>query len=262
MCLIAVAYDAHPEYRLIVLANRDEFYTRSALGLRRWADGSGIIAGRDERGCGTWMGVTSTGRFSAVTNYREVGRVDSAAPTRGQIPVDFLKNADDPETFVGRLQAQAQRYNGFNVLVGNRDKLCYYSNRGDDTRLLSPGVYGLSNHLLDTPWPKVQRAKEALTAEMRSENIDPDRLLVALRDARRADEASLPDTGVGIALEKKLSSVFINFDGYGTRSSTILLVARGGGGCIIEQSYEDDGRPAQRVEERFDFEDDQDSRLR
>ena len=242
MCLILFAHDAHPEYRLVLAANRDEFYARPTVPAAAWDDAPEVIAGRDLRGGGTWMGITRQGRWAALTNYRDPTEAERGAPSRGQLVADYLRGATDPAEHLESLRPEPAEFNGFNLLLGDRESVFWYSNRagGPGTRL-SPGVYGLSNHLLDTPWPKVARGKRSLEQLLsQAGDLDPDPLLELLLDRTYAADHELPETGVGLERERMLSSLFISSPEYGTRSSTALLVDRAGRALLVERSYEPD----------------------
>ena len=227
MCLILFAYDHHPDFRLILAANRDEFYERPAAPLGYWEDHPHVLAGRDLRQSGTWMGVTKNGKFAAITNYREPGRQIPDAPSRGHLVSDFLIGDAPPSDYLEHLQQQAQQYNGFNLLVGDARSLYYYSNRGDGIFQLEPGIYGLSNRLLDTGWPKVHHGKERLAGLIEQESELPrQEILVLLQTQERPPDDQLPDTGVGIEWERTLSPMFISSPNYGTRCSTLLTMDR------------------------------------
>jgi uncharacterized protein with NRDE domain len=241
MCLIAVAWDAHPALRLVVAANRDEFYARPAVPADWWADAPDVLAGRDLREGGTWMGVTRAGRFAAVTNFRDPGFAQLAnAPSRGALVADFLRGSMDAEAYARDLSSRAAAYNGFNLLVGDDGGLFYLSNRAEGVRRLEPGVYGLSNHLLDTPWPKVVRARRAMEDALARVDAAAEGwesgLWEMLADRVIAADDDLPDTGVGAERERLLSPPFIRSDVYGTRASTVLTIARDGEVRLVERS--------------------------
>jgi uncharacterized protein with NRDE domain len=245
MCLVLVALDRHPEYSLIVAANRDEFYDRPAAPAAFWADAPSVLAGRDLQAGGTWLGVDRQGRFAAVTNYRQ-GRRESPAPrSRGRLVSDFLTAAIPTADYLRRVARDAHLYAGFNLLAGQRGELHYFSNRDGPPRTLAPGVYGLSNHLLDTPWPKVRSAKSALGAlwHRRGPELTAD-LLALLADRTRPPDESLPRTSVGREWERLLSSAFILSGEYGTRSSTVVLVGRDGDAEFLERGFGPGGAPA------------------
>jgi uncharacterized protein with NRDE domain len=167
MCLILIAWQAHPDYPLVVAANRDEFFARPTAAAAFWPDAPQVLAGRDLEAGGTWLGVSRQRRFAALTNYREGGRQRVDARSRGALVADFLTSRASPVAYLTQLETAAAEYNGFNLVVGDGESLAYYSNRGDgQPRWLKPGIYGLSNHLLDTPWPKLASAKAAFAAAL------------------------------------------------------------------------------------------------
>ena len=252
MCLILLAHRAHPLYRLVVAANRDEFHARPTAPAAFWPDAPYLLAGRDLREGGTWMGVTRSGRFAAVTNYREMAPPPPDAPSRGHLPGGFLVGEETPEAYLRSLEVRAGAYAGFNLLAGDGETLGYLSNRGGGVRVLEPGVYGLSNALLDTPWPKVERGKAGLR-EIVAEGgeIDPEALLRLLAESEPAPDARLPDTGVGRERERMLSSLFIRGPEYGTRASTALLVRHDGRATFVERGVLPGGE--ERPEARFTF---------
>jgi uncharacterized protein with NRDE domain len=244
MCLILFAHDAHPEYRLVVAANRDEFYARPTAPAAPWEEAPQVVAGRDLRGGGTWMGITRQGRWAALTNFRDPREFDRDAPSRGRLVGDFLLGDEPPREYLEALRPRADAFNGFNLLVGDPDSLFWFSNRAPNAaRRLEPGIYGLSNDLLDTPWPKVQRGKAALARLLeRADAMRPEALLEVLLDRTYTADHELPDTGVGWERERMLSSLFIVSPEYGTRSSTALLVDRSGRALLVERTY-DRGAP-------------------
>jgi uncharacterized protein with NRDE domain len=250
MCLILFAHRAHPDYRLIVAANRDEWFRRPTAAAAFWADAPEIFAGRDLEQRGTWLGVTTTGRFAAITNFRDPGSHRSDAPSRGRLVSDFLRSRAAPAAYLDRLRADAASYNGFSLLVGDGGSLCFFSNRANAGRSLVPGVYGLSNNLLDVPWPKVRIGKERLARELAA-GVDADALLGLLDDTRTATETELPRTGVSAEWESRLSAMRIVADGYGTRSSTALLIGHGGEATVAERSFDEHGQERSVVRERF-----------
>jgi uncharacterized protein with NRDE domain len=227
MCLILFAHDHHPDYRLILAANRDEFYDRPAAPLVFWEDHPHVLAGRDLKSMGTWMGVSRSGRFAAITNYREPGRQILDAPSRGHLISDYLIGHTPPIDYLEDLKQKAGQYNGFNLLVGDTRSLYYYSNRSDGVIRLEPGIYGLSNRLLDTRWPKVHQGKERLSTLIGHDTELPlEGILDLLQTQKRPPDHQLPDTGVGIEWERTLSPMFITSPNYGTRCSTLLAVNR------------------------------------
>jgi uncharacterized protein with NRDE domain len=251
MCLVLIALDSHPDYALIVAANRDEFYDRPTAPAEFWSDSPEVIGGRDLKAGGTWLGIDRSGRFAAVTNYRQGEREAAAPRSRGYLVSDYLTTATDASAHLERVERDAALYNGFNLILGDAWELLYYSNREGSRRRLGPGVYGLSNHLLDTPWPKVTSGKTALSALLGGgSELIPD-LLDLLSDRRQPPDDSLPQTGVSLAWERLLSAAFISSGSYGTRSSTVLLVGRNRGVILVERSFGPKGRRTGEV--RHDF---------
>lgn len=237
MCLIVFAYQQHPTWRLILAANRDEFFVRPAASMAYWLDAPEILAGHDLVGGGTWFGITRSGRFAAVTNYRDPRDLRSNALSRGLLVSNFLHSGEPPRVYLERLNADAHRYNGFSLLVGDESNLCYFCNRQNIVCGLKPGFYGLSNHLLDEPWPKVQRAKRELMSLLNANTIDAPHLLGLLKDRQQASDEALPNTGVSRDWERLLSSIFISSPTYGTRSSTALLITYEGGISVAEREH-------------------------
>lgn len=238
MCLIFLAWRKHPDYRLVVAANRDEFYARPTAPANYWPDAPELLAGRDLEAGGTWLGVSRAGRFAALTNYRKGGGRMQNAPTRGRLVSDFLVSASTPDEYLQSLAQRAAAYNGFNLLVGDRERLCWFSTHGGEPMELEPGVYAVSNDLLDTPWPKVLRGKKAFERLLSEGEIDRPAMFDLLLDRRVAEDAALPDTGIGLARERTLSPIFITAGDYGTRSSTLVLVGADGDVAFEEQSHD------------------------
>jgi len=250
MCLILLAHRAHPACRLVVAANRDEWFQRPTAPAGFWADAPEVFAGRDLEQHGTWLGVTATGRFAAITNFRDPGNHRPDAPSRGRLVSDFLRSSVTPVSYLERLRPDAPSYNGFSLLVGDGAALCYFSNREEEIRSLESGIYGLSNQLLDVPWPKVRLGKERLARQL-ADRIDVDTLLALLDDTGAAPDAELPRTGVSLEWERRLSALRTLADGYGTRSSTALLIGADGEVCVAERSFDERGRERSAVRERF-----------
>lgn len=235
MCLITIAYQEHPRFPLIVAANRDEFRDRPAEPARFWPSAPHILAGRDVRAGGTWLGISRTGRFAAITNYRDLRRPPIAGPTRGAL----VKNALDGELDLG----DSSKYEGFNLLHGPVEAMRYHNNIEPVDAALTPGIHGLSNHFLNTPWPKVDRAKADLREALNGNERDlVDSLFGLLANAGIAPDGELPDTGLPLAQERAVSSIFISGSEYGTRCSTVVLVDREGQVQFEERTYPDKGR--------------------
>ena len=223
MCLILISHRAHPEYPLVVGANRDEFYERPTSPAEFWQDAPDVLAGRDLQASGTWLGITRDLRFAAVTNFRDLRSMQPRARSRGDLTRAFLCGASPAEQYLESVRRRAGEYNGFNLFVCDATGLFYFSNRDGEVRKLAPGTYGLSNHLLDTPWPKVTELKPRFDAAIR-QPLDADAIRRILSDRGVAPDAALPDTGVGLERERMLSAAFVVSETYGTRSTTALSV--------------------------------------
>lgn len=241
MCLIIFAANAHPRYQFVLAANRDEFYARPTAPADNWKDEPEVLAGRDLAAGGTWLGITTSGRFAAVTNYR-----DPLAPvgekSRGDLTKNFLIGNAAAQNYLRKIEREKNDYSGFNLLVGNfgtsANELFYFSNRVGKSKKMSSGIYGLSNHLLDTAWHKVEQSKSKFAEILASsDEISPAELLSILADRCIAADEKLPDTGIGIDRERILSPAFIETEGYGTRSSTVLLIERGGRVSFTEKTF-------------------------
>jgi uncharacterized protein with NRDE domain len=239
MCLILFAHQYHPDFRLVLAANRDEYFLRETASIAFWQDAPHVLAGRDLEKGGTWLGVTRNGRFAAVTNFRDAGNPRRNRLSRGHLVSEYLRGSSSPLLYLNELRITADRYDGFNLLLSDTESLFYFSNRENIIKALEPGVYGLSNHLLDTPWPKVARGKEKLEAHLNGNAINPHSLLDLLNDRHRPDDEELPDTGVSLDWERVLSPIFISSKDYGTRSSTVLLIGNGTGISMTEKGYLD-----------------------
>ncbi|MEO6393773.1 MAG: NRDE family protein [Pyrinomonadaceae bacterium] len=247
MCSIFLAYEEHPDYRLIVAANRDEFFDRRTAAAGYWEDAPGVLAGRDLRSGGTWLGLGGNHRFAAVTNYR-----DPAAPagrmSRGRLVSDFIAGTDSPERYLDAISESTAEYSGFNLLVSDSRSLWYFSNRNGAAQELSPGIYGLSNHLLDTPWPKVVKGKSALASALSDpEEVRIEQLFALLANDAQAPDDELPDTGIGREKERALSPIFIQTPDYGTRSATVVLDSIDGTTVFCERTFGNTtGQPEER----------------
>jgi uncharacterized protein with NRDE domain len=254
VCLVVLGLHAHPLYPLVVAANRDEYVSRPSEPVGYWQESNGLLAGRDLAAGGTWMGVTRSGRFAALTNVRDPRAFDPVAPTRGEIVVRFLAGTDDPVAHAKTLAAEASRRNGFNLLAAGNGRLAWFSNAGGEPSEVRAGVHGVSNALLDTPWPKVQRSTAGLARILeRHDRIDPEELFALLADREPAPDVELPDTGVGLATERLLSSPFIAAPGYGTRGTTLLLVSGAGRATFIERRFDEGFRETVTARFELDF---------
>ena len=250
MCLILLAWQTHPDYPLVVAANRDEFFVRPSAPAAFWTEAPDILAGRDLQAGGTWLGVTRGRRFAALTNFRDGGKQGSDAPSRGALVADFLAGKCDPEAYLEALSKRGADYNGFNLFVGDDRRLGYYSNREPGPRWLAPGIYGLSNHLLDTPWPKLSATKAAF-ADALAQLPESTPFLQLHADQDIVADAQLPETGVPLEWERILSAVFVTSPDYGTRASTLLTMERTGRVTLLERSFGRDATPLGEVTERF-----------
>ena len=224
MCLIFVAIKSHPKYKLVVAANRDEFYGRKTAPAAFWNDHPQILGGRDLEAMGTWLGMTNSGRICMVTNFRDLRNLKAKAPSRGKLVTDFLLDKTSGEAYLKKIEPHAKDYNGFSLIAGTVDSLYYLSNYRDGLIHLNSGLFGLSNHLLETPWPKVEKGKQEIQELLKRQQLSKDDLFQVLSDESIFPDESLPDTGVGLERERFLSSAFIRSPGYGTRSSTVILV--------------------------------------
>lgn len=249
MCLALVALDVHPRLSLVIAANRDEFHARAASSAHWWADGT--LAGVDLAAGGTWFGVTRQGRWALVTNYREGVPRDPNAPSRGGLVTRALADHAVPLVAAASIAADGARYHGYNLLVGRVATAAYASNRASGALALGSGIHGLSNHLLDTPWPKLVRAKMRLAKCLTRDPVDIESLFELLADRTQAEPAALPSTGIAPEWERLLSSAFIVDREYGTRCSTVLTLARDGGAHFVERSFDPQGRQTAEVVRHF-----------
>jgi uncharacterized protein with NRDE domain len=252
MCLIVFAYNAHPSYRLILAANRDEFYDRPSAPADFWEDQPQVLAGRDLKRSGTWLGITREGKFAAITNYRDPASWKNNAPSRGKLVSRYISGNQNANNYLEKISRQTDKYNGFNLILGDRSNLFTCSNRGGEKQKLNAGIYGLSNHFLDTPWPKVVRAKKKLKAILKEKGAAlEEALFTLLSDRHFPPENKLPATGVDLEWERVLSSIFITSPNYGTRSSTILFIGKNKHVKFIEKVF--DGNLEPWVTSRFSF---------
>ncbi len=227
MCIILFAFETHPEYRLILASNRDEYFDRPTAPADFWEEAPNLLAGRDLKEGGTWLGITKSGRFGALTNYRDPPTIRKDAPSRGGLVSDFLMGKESAADFLKKLHTGNPGYNGFNLLIADHKELYFYSNRGDGPERLSPGVYALSNRLLDTPWPKVVRGKKTFEEVIRGDRRPSSGpLFQVLSDRTPVPDRDLPHTGVTLEWERVLSPIFVASPDYGTRASTLLFVDR------------------------------------
>ena len=236
MCLLLISYESHLKYKLIIAANRDEFYNRPAEPAKFWKDLPFILAGKDLQAGGTWLGITNQGRFAAITNYRDMKNLINDSPSRGELVKKFLAGNDSPKKFSEKLLASAKAYNGYNLLFCDMNEFYYFSNQTNKQIKLVPGIYGLSNHLLDTPWHKVEKSKTSFKNILNEDIISAENLFEILSDTSTPPDELLPDTGLALEIERAVSPVFVSTPFYGTRSSTVILIDRNNQVTFIEKS--------------------------
>lgn len=240
MCLVVFAWKAYPDYRLIVAANRDEYHSRPAQDAHWWPDNNTILAGRDLQAGGTWLGLSRTGRFAAVTNYRERQQRKNAARSRGDLVTGFLNGDASPAGYCRSIKGE--RYSGFSLLAADSDELACVSNRGEPTQVLRPGLYGLSNAALDTPWPKLLRSRNALRSLVDSGEVNFTSLFRLLSDRVPAAIEDVQSDDLPFELARSLTAPFIVTPEYGTRCSSVVLVDYSGRIEFAERSFASSGR--------------------
>lgn len=252
MCTLVLSYRQHPNFPLIVASNRDEFYHRPAARASFWADQPDLLAGRDLQNGGTWLGITKTGRFSALTNVRDMQSIRTDAPSRGDLVLSTLLHrspglGSDSDSYpnpapypdaLHAIHASAHQYNGFNLITGTLQQLYYYSNVHHQTEPLKPGTYVMSNAFLDTPWPKSVKTKTHFEALLRENRLDANDLFALMKDNETFPPEQLPNTGLSKEMEIKLSSTFIHTETYGTRCTTLLKIDSQGRVWFSEKTYE------------------------
>jgi uncharacterized protein with NRDE domain len=250
MCIALIAHQTHQAYSLIIAANRDEYHARPTAPAAWWHDDD-ILAGRDLSAGGTWFGISRNGRIALLTNYRDGPAREPGLRSRGELVVTALRGIHPAQRTLSDLLTSADEYSGFNLIAGIPGQLFCASNRNWLVQRIGTGVSGLSNHLLDSPWPKVERAKERMRETLGQPVVEPEALFDLLNDRSQAADHELPDTGIGIERERFLSPPFIVGETYGTRSSTVLLIDRIGGVVFIERTFDRDGNAVS--DERFAF---------
>lgn len=249
MCLAVVALDAHPDYALVVAANRDEWHERPTAPAAWWPEG--LLAGRDLAAGGTWLGVARDGRFAFLTNLRDPARHDPSAPSRGALVPSVIADPAPVADALARVRAGTSRHNGYNLVAGAPPDLASTSNRFEGVRVLAPGVHGVSNGPIDDAWPKTRRMMDALAGWIAGGDRGIEPLFAALADRTQAPDSALPSTGVPLERERLLSAVFIRDVRYGTRCSTVLAIGRDGRATFVERSFAADGGVTGEVTERF-----------
>ncbi len=258
MCIAYIAIHTHPDWPLFIAANRDEFHRRPSMPAAPWAEHPNVIAGIDCQAGGTWLGITRQGRFALLTNYRDPEHILAEAPSRGKLTSDYLTRNQPAQRYAQNIADKATAYNGFNLIVGDLRQAYYVGNRDAciTARPLEPGRHVLSNHLLDTPWPKAERLRQALD-RFPLDQLEQSLATVfdALKDTTQAEDHALPNTGLPQERERLLSSPFIVSPNYGTRCSTVIAVHASGRALLSEISYSPAGLATQRHDWPFMVED-------
>lgn len=254
MCLIVFAWRTHPRYELILAANRDEFHRRPAEAARFWPEAPQLLAGRDQTQGGAWCGVTRQGRVAAVTNYRDPSLAEVGKHSRGHLVREYLQGNEAAEAAAERVETEKMEYSEFNLLLGDAQGLWYVGSRSAGPQRMGAGVQGLSNGLLNTAWPKVTHAKTGLSAVLSEDTVTVESLFEILGSRRVAPDSELPDTGIGLQMERFLSAPFIVSETYGTRASTALLIARDGEVRFVERRFDAAGACTGVTDEGFCFE--------
>lgn len=249
MCLLIFSYKQSPDYKLILAANRDEFYRRSAEPAHYWSENSNIFAGRDIQGGGTWLGVNKQGAIAALTNYRDIRSIKANAPTRGKLVSDYLTGKYTGVSFTEFLNKSGKNYNGFNLIFGSTESLNYFNNVNNRPEVLAPGIYNLSNHLLNSPWPKSRKINK-MFGEVIAGQFTPGDLFQILTD-NEAFQEDLPDTGLSPEIERAISSIFIVTPEYGTRCSTVILIDQDDNLFFEERSFDNEGNQSGTVKVEF-----------
>lgn len=226
MCIIAFAYKVHPQFPLILIANRDEFYERPTRQAQFWEEEGlpELFAGKDLRAGGTWMGIDKSAKWASLTNYRDFSRLKDEAPSRGELVLNYFRSDQSAMEYLQTLKGQSAEYNDFNILVADNDLIGHYSNFTDEISILEPGIHGLSNALMNTAWPKVEKLKAGLEEIIQNDATNHSALFNLLANSEQADSNQLPQTGLPLELEKAMSSIFIQTENYGSRSSSLLFI--------------------------------------
>lgn len=247
MCILAIAYNVHPQFPLILITNRDEFYNRPTLPIHSWQKEGHpeIIAGKDLEAGGTWLGMHQNGNLGILTNYRDLKNIKLNAPSRGHIITEYLLSGQTAFEYLQQLKTNAQNYNGFNLILSDNESLYHYSNHTNEITRMEPGIYGLSNAVLDTPWPKLVKLKTDFTKAIEQNNLQPAHLFQILKNQEKADDSALPQTGLDYQMEKAVSSIFIQTPNYGTRCSTLLFIQKDKSFKITERLYDQNGNEVQ-----------------
>ncbi len=236
MCLIVFGYRTIPGYKLVFAANRDEFYNRPTRPAGFWKDNRGMLAGKDLKAGGTWLGIHKNSRFGALTNYRDMKSHNPDARSRGHLVTQYLNGNQSAVQFLDQIDDEA--YNGFNLLLGDMNSFWHYSNQTGEPIEIEPGIHGISNALLNTPWPKVESSKSRFRELVEEDELTTENLFGLLRNSDTYPEDSLPETGLSPELEKAVSATFIRTEKYGTRCSTLLFIRDDHSVRFVERTYQ------------------------
>lgn len=253
MCLIVFSYKTHENYPFVLAANRDEFYDRPAKSAHFWNTDPPLLAGKDLKAGGTWLGVSRKGVLGAITNYRDLTNPRKGEKSRGEIIPEFLKNEYDLQSALETFIEHGELYSGFNLIAGDTNNLFYLSNITNHLERIAPGCYGISNAFLNTSWPKVKIAKKEFKSIISADKIDEDAVFNLLKNRKTYPEHLLPETGLTPTMEKAVSSIFIETENYGTRCSTLLMIDNKRMVTFIERTYSND-KNDNEIEKRFEFE--------
>lgn len=224
MCLIVFAYKVIPGTPLLLAGNRDEFYNRPTDPAAKWNTDPVLIAGKDKKAGGTWLGITENGRYAAITNFRDMQNVKENAPSRGHIVKNALLHDVDILKYLKHLKTRSKEFNGFNLFAGTKDNLYYLNNIQNNIEKLKPGFYVISNAFLNTPWPKASRAKDIFKKLVTNKPFDRELIFELLLNNETYSIEKLPNTGLSDEMEKAVSAIFIQTEHYGTRCSTMLQI--------------------------------------
>ncbi len=251
MCLITFAWKHHPNYPLILVANRDEFYERPTAPLGYWSDHQNVLAGRDLKEGGTWMGMHRSGRLTAITNHRDLTNIKETAPSRGKLTKDFLIGEQSSSDFFEGIERDLDLFNGFNLLTMERNEFYYFNNIEKELVSVKPGIYGLSNAFLDTPWPKVVKAKNYFERSLRADLPVVEEMMEWMADTERASDEQLPSTGVSTEWERELSPMCIRTESYGTCCTTVIMIANDGKVHYAEKTFPKGNRKSGSISVSF-----------
>jgi uncharacterized protein with NRDE domain len=250
MCLVILAWQQHPDLPLIVAGNRDEFHKRPTKEIHWWPDKPDIVGGRDLQAAGTWLALSRNGRFATVTNYRDAEPPAPKLRSRGHLVTGFLESPDEPLEYLRSIDGAA--YAGFNLLVSDGETLAWKSNRGENARVLAPGIYGLSNALLDSLWHKVVRGKAALQQLISANNVNATMLFRILADRSKAPVGEVEADRLPFTVAHAISAPFIVLPDYGTRSSSVVLCDSAGNWRLQERRFDPGGKTIGDTRLRFD----------